>query len=401
MSLLIAHATRATRLLLACLASAFVGCGGGGENAQPNSTPTNTVVVAANGGAIGGASNTPGAAATLGSCAAFPSDAAFNTRVDSLPVHAQSSTWITSIGTNVAFHGDWGRNEDQADWSNYFGIPINTIDGASLLDTNWPTVNFSITDPRAGNGDGVPEESDCASIVQGTAQRPCSAVAAASRQFPYPQPTRLKAEYGACNDAQQCGDRHVLVVDQRTCTLWESYYSYQVSGQWFAYSTAAWGLNELTLRPDTWTSGDAAGLPIAPLIARVGEASAGEMNHALRVTFQEGLLDRSYQWPARHAAGGATPGGIPFGAVLRLQSSFTIPTHWTTQSKAIARAMQRYGLYVADIGSNFFVQGEPSALWDPVTQGQLSNIRLQNMEFVDITPWQSRPGWNGNSLRVQ
>jgi hypothetical protein len=157
-----------------------------------------------------------------------------------------------------------------------------------------------------------------------------------------------------------------------------------VAGQWSAYSTAAWDLRSNAMRPDSWTSGDAAGLPIAPLLVRVDEASAGAIPHALRVTFRDSVLARAYVWPARHRAGGDTPGGIPFGAVLRLKAGVTIPSNWTTQAKAIAAAMQRHGLYVADIGSDLYVQGEPSLQWDANTISQIQTLHMNQFEFVDM-----------------
>jgi hypothetical protein len=194
----------------------------------------------------------------------------------------------------------------------------------------------------------------------------------------------VKSEYGYCNDARTCGDRHVLIVEQGRCRLWESYFTYKVDGQWYAYSTAAWDLHSLQLRPDGWTSGDAAGLPILPLLARVDEASAGEVRHALRVTFRDSVLAASHVWPARHHAGGATANGIPFGALLRLKAGFVIPSNWTPQARALAQAMQRHGLYVADIGTDLYVQGEPSASWNPSTITQLQTLRMDQFEFVDL-----------------
>lgn len=296
------------------------------------------------------------------------------------------------IGAQLPFHPDWGTEENQQDPDNYFGIPINVVDGTAAT-TDWPTVSFDITDPRAGNGDGVPEESDCARAESdGTHSlvRDCSVLPDTQKRFPFPVDSLIKAEYGTCNDAQKCGDRHVLVVEktgQGACRLWESYFSYNVSGQWFAYSTAAWNLTSLQIRPDGWTSGDAAGLPIAPLLARVDEALAGEIRHALRVTLDDDVISRTHVWPARHDAGSAGPdNGVPFGAVMRLKAGFVPPANWTPQAKAVAQAMQRYGLYVSDISGNprMFVQGEPSERWGDNTLGNLRQLRAGNFEFVDM-----------------
>jgi len=313
----------------------------------------------------------------------------FNTRIDDaqrFPVHASSATWINNIGGTRAFHPDWGTNDNQQQTADYYGIPYNVVDGTSAT-TTWPTVAFNPTDPRAGSGDSAPDESDCAvPAMDGgySLVRNCTTLTAPNRRFPFPRDNLIKAEAGACNDAQQCGDRHVLVVEQGSCRLWESYASYQLNGQWYSYSTAAWDMKTNAMRPDTWTSGDAAGLPMLPLLARAAEASAGEIRHALRVTLRDSVLARSHVWPARHDAGGATTGGVPFGAVMRLKASFVPPASWSTQAKAVAVAMQRYGLYVADIGSDLYVQGEPNAQWQDGSLSNLKTLKASDFEFVDM-----------------
>jgi hypothetical protein len=315
----------------------------------------------------------------LGSCPAFPSTAIFNTRIDDpvqFPPHASSDAWISAIGSTRALHADWGTTED-ATSASYYGIPLNLL-SASAPETDWPTIGFA-----SGT---APDESDCAvadgsggySLVRNCASRPPS-----SLRFPYPRDAVLKAEGTDCAPAT-C-DRHVLVVEQGACRLWESYAvtRLKVNGQWSAYSTAAWDLRSNAMRPDTWTSADAAGLPIAPLLVRASEASSGNIPHALRVTFRDSVLAASAVWPARHRAGGST-GSIPFGAVLRLKAGVPIPSAWTTQAKAIATAMQRHGLYVADIGSDLYVQGDPSVQWSGSTISQIQTLRMSDFEFVDL-----------------
>lgn len=347
------------------------------------------------------------AAPTVGGCALFPDDAVFNVRIDDVqrfPKHAQSDLWIGRIGSR-ALHLDFGRNEDPDAWDDpndgYWGIPFNIVDGTAGT-TDWPVVSFSITDPRAGNGDGVPEESDCAFSQPGGygLVRGCDTLAPGSRRFPFPHAAGLKAEYGSCNDAQTCGDRHILVVEQGSCRLWESYFSYRIDGQWHAWSTAAWELGSPALRPASWTSGDAAGLPILPLLARVDEAQAGLIQHAFRVTLRDSLLDNTYAWPARHRAGGATSQGIPFGSLLRLKADFVIPAGWSAQARTVALAMQQYGLYVADIGSDLYVQGEPSAQWDPALWDELQSLQASDFEFVDLGAIHAHAQFDPDSLQV-
>ncbi|KQV87450.1 hypothetical protein [Pelomonas sp. Root1237] len=349
----------------------------------------------------------PGAAPQIGACDVFPATAVFNTRIDDaqrFPVHASSATWITNIGTTRSFHPDWGTSENQQQPADYYGIPYNVVDGstAATATSSWPSVAFNPTDPRAGSGDGAPDESDCAAPVGGgySLVRDCTTLTAPNRRFPFPRDDLLKAEGGACNDAQQCGDRHVLVVEQGSCRLWESYASFKLNAQWYSYSTAAWDLKSNAMRPDTWTSGDAAGLPMLPLLARAAEASAGEIRHALRVTLRDSVLARSHVWPARHHAGGETAGGVPFGAVLRLKASFLPPASWSAQAKAVTVAMQRYGLYVADIGSDLYVQGEPSAQWQDATISNLKSLRASDFEFVDMGVVTGDSRFSGDSFQA-
>ena len=329
----------------------------------------------------------------LGSCPVFPATAVFNTRIDDplkFPPHASSDAWIAAIGSTRALHADWGTTEDAAS-AGYYGIPMNLL-SAALPETDWPAIAFT--------SDGAPDESDCA-IADGsgghTMTRNCLSQPASAWRFPFPRDAVLKAEGRDC--APDTCDRHVLIVEQGACRLWESYSITQlkVAGQWTAYSTAGWDLNSNAMRPDTWTSADAAGLPIAPLLVRASEASSGVIPHALRVTFRDAVLTGTYVWPARHRAGGSS-GSIPFGAVLRLKAGVAIPSSWTTQAQAIATAMQRHGLYVADIGSDLFVQGDPSVQWSGSTISQIQTLQMSDFEFVDLSAVTGDARFNPNSF---
>jgi hypothetical protein len=330
----------------------------------------------------------------LGSCPSFPATAIFNTRIDDtarFPAHASSDAWIAAIGSTRALHADWGSNENPSA-ADYYGIPVNLL-SASSPQTDWPSLSFT--------ADGAPDESDCA-LPNGSGGhdlvRNCQSRPASSLRFPIPRDAVLKLEGGSCNDPSSCGDRHVLIVEQGACRLWESYFTYRnTAGQWSAYSSAAWDLNSNAMRPDSWTSGDAAGLPIAPLLARASEASAGEIAHALRVTLRDAVLASNHVWPARHRAGNSS-GSIPFGALLRLKGSFVIPSSWSTQARAVASAMQRHGLYVADIGTDLYVQGDPGAQWSGGTITQLQTLRMGDFEFVDLAQITRDPRFNGNSF---
>ena len=387
--------------------STGVGSGGTGVEAGSSGTTATQVTPSAPGTpsaptpANPPSTSTPGGTTLLGNCEMFPAQAVFNTRVDDtarFPAHASSAQWIASVGATRTFHADWWKGTDPTQPTAYYGMPVNSVDGTAAT-TDWPVLNYDFAASGVSSQSGWPHESDCAVASGGgyTLTRNCSAVPTAQRRFPFPS-TSLLNEGGTCNDPNTCGDHHVLVVEQGACRLWEAYAAYKLSGQWYAMSTAAWDLKSLQLRPQTWTSGDAAGLPITPFLVKAAEANSGAIHHALRVTFRDAVLANISTWPARHAAGDATAGGIPFGALLRLRADFVVPSTWTTQAKAIATAAKQYGMYVADIGSDFYVQGEPSAQWQDATFSQLGSIPMSAMEFVDLRNVTNDPRWSVDSM---
>jgi hypothetical protein len=337
----------------------------------------------------------------LGDCEMFPAAAIFNTRIDDVarfPAHPNSAGWVSLVGGDVPFSADWGLEVNPAQYATYFGMPINIVDGTAAT-TEWPVVSFDFSTSGVVMGQGYPDKSDCAvASGSGFAISRCGAVPANQRRFPFPLETRILSEDGQCNDPRSCGDRHVLVVEKGACRLWESFFSYRLSNQWYALATAAWDLRSLALRPADWASADAAGLPITPLLAKAAEASAGEIRHALRVNFRDAALALAVNWPARFAAGGDNPGAIPFGALLRLKADFVIPGDWTPQARALATAAQRYGLYVSDNGADFHVQGEPDATWDVRTFQQMKTIKMSNMEFVDLKAITGDPRFSPDSM---
>ena len=369
-------------------------CGGGGGAAN---NPTIAVpVIASPTPVVTPQPPSMGQGPMIGGCEVFPVTAVFNTRIDELarfPAHASSAVWISNIGSSRALHMDFESNDNQLNASTYYGIPYNVVDGTAAT-TAWPSVSFDL------NGGGWPDESHCAKPDATHSITQCSAQLAADRRFPFPNADIIKTESGACNDPASCGDRHVLVVEQGACRLWESYFSYKSNTQWAALATAAWDMKTNMMRPASWTSSDAAGLPVLPLLMRADEATAGEIRHAFRVTFRDSVLAKSYVWPARHAAGGDTAGGIPFGALLRLKNDFDIPATWSVQSKAVARAMQRYGAYVSDIGSDAYFTGDPNAKWSAATLSELQRITMGSFEFVNIGAITTSPNFNANSFQA-
>lgn len=364
-----------------CLTLTACGAGGGSDTSSGANPNPNAVVIS------------PGQA--LAQCPLFPPQAVFNTRIDDVgrfPKHTRSDAWVSSVSGTRRFHPDWGNEANPAQWSSYYGIPFNVVDGQASS-TDWAAIQF------AASG-SAPDESDCAvgSGTSWTIQRGCQSVGAP--HFPIPSTGTVLTEGGACNDPATCGDHHLLVLESGACRLWEAYQGYRSGGQWSVSSVAAWDLNSMAMRPATWTSADAAGLPILPLLARADEASSGTVTHALRVTFAPSVMDGDPVWPASHRAGSARAGAIPLGAALRLKASFVPPSNWTTQAKALAVGMQRYGLYVADFGSNLFVQGEPNASWSMDTIDQLKTLSMSDFEFVDMRAVTGDARFNSSSYQA-
>jgi hypothetical protein len=176
----------------------------------------------------------------------------------------------------------------------------------------------------------------------------------------------------------------VLVLRADTCDLFELYRAFPSTNGWRAGSGARFDLRSNALRPLGWTSADAAGLPILPGLVRYDEVAAGEIKHAIRVTFSE--TQSGYVLPATHFASSDSNANLPaMGMRLRLKASFDT-SQLTGQARVIAVAMQRYGLIVADNGSNWFFQGAPSAGWNDDDLSQLKAVSGSNFEVVDSGP---------------
>jgi hypothetical protein len=195
---------------------------------------------------------------------------------------------------------------------------------------------------------------------------------------PFPVPAKAPVEGGAGSD----GDRHVLVVDRAACKLYELYRAFPRGGKrgWDADAGTEWDLRSAARRPDSWTSADAAGLPIFPGLVRYDEAAAGEIRHAIRVTF-ESTRD-AWVHPASHCAGDtADPAAPPMGLRLRLKAGYGLGA-FSGPALAIATAMKRYGLLVADNGSNWFFSGSSDRRWDDENLNQLKRIPGSAFEVV-------------------
>jgi hypothetical protein len=274
----------------------------------------------------------------IGSCPFYPSNNIWNAPVNTLPVHARSASWINSIGSARGFHMDFGSGT----WDGGpIGIPYNIASGSQV--THY-MLNFY-----------YPNESD---------------------PGPYPIPANPLREYGS--------DHHILIVDQETCSLYEIYDASFNGGQWSSGSGAIWNLNSNALRPEGWTSADAAGLPILSGLVRYDEVAAGQINHALRFTANN---TNSYIWPARHLTSGS-PGVLtstpPMGARFRLRASYNI-SGFPSELQIILKAMKTYGLILADNGSDWYVSGAPDERWDNNMLHLLDVLKGNDFEAVDTS----------------
>jgi hypothetical protein len=274
--------------------------------------------------------------AQLGGCPVFPADNVWNARVDDLPVDPRSSAYVASIGASTGLHPDFGADPT-------YGIPYVVVPEGQAR----AAVSFDYAD-----------ESD-----PGT----------------YPIPSSPPIEGG---DAST-GDRHVLIVEQGACRLYELYAAYpQANGSWRAGSGAIWDLRSNLLRPDGWTSADAAGLPILPGLVRHDEVAAGAIEHALRFTAVR--TRKAHLWPARHDASSVTDLNVPpMGQRFRLKASFDV-SGFSRETQVMLRAMQRYGLILADNGSNWYVSGTSDPAWDnDVLNPELRRVHGSDFEAVD------------------
>jgi hypothetical protein len=281
--------------------------------------------------------------ARVGKCEMFPADNHWNLRVDDLPKVSNSRAIIRSIGRKTSLHPDFGSGKYQGA---RIGIPYVTVP----RDQKKVRVRY----------DEYGDESD---------------------KGPFPIPRDAPIEGGRDSD----GDRHVLVVQRGACKLIELYHARPVNGgrRWIAGSGATWDLDSNKLRPKGWTSADAAGLPILPGLVRYAEVRSGSIDHALRFTVSE--TRRRYIYPARHYASDSRSKDLPaMGQRLRLKKSFDV-SGFPRQAKIVLKALKRYGMIVADNGSDWYISGAPHKRWDNDALHELDRVTGKDFVVVDTT----------------
>ena len=278
----------------------------------------------------------------INNCPTLPENNIWNTSTESLPIHSHSDDYVNSIGGNLSLRYDFGAGV----WDNApIGIPYVLVDGSQEK----VKVTFEYTD-----------ESD---------------------NVLYPIPLDPPIEGGN----ESTGDRHILIVDTTNCILYELYSAYKNSdGTWRAGSGSVFDLNSNNLRTDTWTSADAAGLPILPGLVRYDEVASGSINHLIRFTVPK--TQRAYLWPARHYASSITDENFPpMGLVMRLKKSVNID-NFTPQAKIIATALKKYGMILADNGSAWYMSGVPDERWDNNDLYTLRQyIKGSDFEAIDLS----------------
>jgi hypothetical protein len=278
---------------------------------------------------------------TILNCPLFPGDNIWNVPVNELPLDPNSDAYVDAIGADEPAHADFGSGLWEGE---PIGIPYVVVAGMQ------PGIDVAFE---------YDDESD---------------------PGPYPIPPDPPIEGGPGSD----GDRHILIVDQDNCLLYELYYAWpETDGSWNAGSGAVFDLNSNALRPAGWTSADAAGLPILPGLVRYEEVAAGEIRHAIRVTAPR--TRQAYIWPARHYASDLTATRYPpMGQRFRLRADYDI-SGFSAEVQVILRALKTYGMILADNGAPWFISGVPDERWDNEVLHELHRLRGSDFEAVDVS----------------
>jgi hypothetical protein len=270
----------------------------------------------------------------IGGCQVFPPNNPWNQSIATAPVHPNSAAYVASINSTKQFlHPDFGSNPT-------YGIPYVVVPKSQ------PFVPITF-----------------------------NAYGSESNPGPYPVPLNAPVESGS--------DRHVLVVDSGNCHLYEMFAAQPVGAGWTCASGAVFNLNSNALRPDGWTSADAAGLPILPGLALYSEVAAGVINHALRFTVD--ATQNGFIHPATHQAGVANSTLPPMGLRFRLKASFNL-AGFHGEALVILRALKTYGMIVADNGSSWYISGATDPRWNDNDLNQLKSVPGSAFEAVLTGP---------------
>ena len=287
---------------------------------------------------------TPGQGGSLNGFVPFPADNLWNKDISFAPVDPNSTALINFIGASVTIHPDFGSGLYQG---SSIGIPYVVVDSTQ----SFVPINFTAYGDESDPG-------------------------------PMPVPANAPIE-GYPNPGN--GDRHVLVLDNNNCWLYELFSASAGSGgSWNAASAAVWDLQNDEQRPWTWTSADAAGLPIFPGLVRYDEVAAGHINHAIRFTLQ--FSRAAFVPPASHWAATSTQSmAAPMGMRLRLKSSFDVSTFSAT-NQVILNAMKKYGMIMADNGSSMYISGAPDDRWSNDDLHSLGSVTASDFEVLEMSP---------------
>jgi hypothetical protein len=295
-----------------------------------------------------------GDGASLNGFIPFPSTAAWNTNIASAPVDPNSAAIIAGFsGSNL--HPDFSSVA-----GGDYGIPYTVVDSSTQ-----PLVPISVG--------AYASDSDVADA-------------------PFPATAPIEGQPADCSSPSS--DQHVLVLDRKTCMLYETYNTIRCNGAYSADSETIWDMQTFEQRPWGWTSADAAGLSIFPGLVRYDEVAAGAINHAIRFTLQDTRNDSNEGYfvePASHAAGNSSSSMNVEGMRIRLKASVDI-SGYSAADQVILTAMKQYGMILADNGSNLYFQGAPDTRWNDDDLSNLKNIPGSDFEVVQMTP--AYPGWD-------
>jgi hypothetical protein len=271
-----------------------------------------------------------GSVPSIAGCSLFPANNPWRRDISKAKVSAHSAAWVRSVGRTVHLHPDFGSNPS-------YGIPYETVP----KDQKRVKIKFTAYGDQSDPG-------------------------------PYPIPASARVEAG--------GDRHVLVAS-RNCHLYELYDAHRSGASWKAASGAVFNLGSNKLRPDGWTSADAAGLPILPGLVRPDEIEAGHIDHALRFTVQH--TQRGYIHPATHEAGDTSSASVPpMGARFRLKRSFSLKGY-SGAARIVLVCLKKYGMIVADNGSDWYLSGATWRGWNDDNLNQLKQVPGSAFQVVE------------------